>query len=281
MSPLIMSVILDANFGPIHNDPQLSRLYACLEDVPPDDLRRPVSINAVAASLRLPYETVRRRVGRLARAGACVITPRGVLVPPRVIDNPAHMAAAIARYERLKAFYFELKALNVLEGIAPRPPEGLTHARPPVRAANRLISEYTLRVMDAIMRRLGDPLTGLILLEMGRANAEHLTPEQQAQEIPMSDAERKPIPTLTLAKRLGLPPETVRRHVRALEERGFCRQVRGGRLAAVEQLVREGGGHGLAENLQNIQRLFTRCATLGVTGFWEDEAAAAGAGKDS
>ena len=76
VDPLILAVILEANIAPVTNDPQLAPKYAALDDPPPEDLRRAVSINAVAASLRLPYETVRRRVGRLAKLGACVITSR-------------------------------------------------------------------------------------------------------------------------------------------------------------------------------------------------------------
>lgn len=274
VDPLILSVIIEANIAPINQDPELSRRYATLDSPPPNELRRPVSINAVAASLRLPYETVRRRIAKMADTGIVVIAPRGVYVPTFAVDDPFRLAIATYRYERLRAFYAELKALRALDDIAVRPPEAPTYPAAPIRAANRVISEYTLRVIDQIMRRLGDPLTGLILLEMARGNVEQLPDGATRVDRPLPDAVRKPIPVLTLSKRLGLPPETTRRHVRRLEAEGFCRRVRGGRLAAVEQLGQnQDGVHGLGENLQNVQRLFARSAALGILAFWEDEAA--------
>jgi len=270
---LILSVIVEANIAPINQDPELSRRYATLDSPPPDELRRPVSINAVAASLRLPYETVRRRVSKMTDTGMAVVTPRGIYVPSFAVDDPFRLAIATVRYERLKAFYVELKALRALGGIAIRPLEAPTYPAQPIRAANRVISEYSLRVIDQIMRRLGDPLTGLILLEMARGNAEHLPSDATRIDRPMPDFLRKPMPVLVLSKRLGLPAETTRRHVRRLEAEGFCRRVRGGRLAALEQLGQgEDGTHALSDNLHNVQRLFAKAAALGILAYWEDEA---------
>jgi len=125
------------------------------------------------------------------------------------------------------------------------------------------------------MRAVGDPLSGLVLLEMGRANAAGLDPIDLQVEGPIPDSRRTPVSVLELSRRVGLPAETVRRHVAKLEAEGLCRRVKGGRLAAVEKLMRgapETGG-GLAENLQNLQRLFARSAQLGILAHWEAEAA--------
>jgi DNA-binding Lrp family transcriptional regulator len=268
VDPLILTVVLEANVAVVSQDAELQHRYAALDSPPPDEVRRPVSVSAVAASLRMPYETVRRRIARLAQAGACTITPKGVLISAARVSDPAYVLIATARYERLKRFYFEVRDLVPQAGPAAAPPL----AAPPVRIANRLISEYMLRIIDLMMRRLGDPVTGLILLEMGRANAEHLGGGAVDVEAPMPDAARIPIRTLTLARRLGLPPETVRRHVARLEAEGLCRKVAGGRLAALEPLSREETGvHGLGDNLANVQRLIGKLAALGVTAFWEAE----------
>ena len=277
IAPLILSVVLEANMAPVTQDPVLSARYGTLDEGMPDELRRPVSINAVAGSLQLPYETVRRRVGQLAENGALTITPRGLVVPGALINNPFYLLTAVARYERLKAFYFELKGLGAMESAALRPNDVPTYPSAPVRAANRLVSEYVLRVVETVMRGVGDPVSGLLLLEMGRANAARLDAIDLQVEGPIPDSRRAPISMLALSKRAGLPAETVRRHVKKLEADGFCRNVRGGKLAAVEQLMRgdpERGG-GLAENLQNLQRLFAKCASMGVIAYWEAEAEAA------
>jgi len=272
LTPLINTVIIEANVALINQDPELSRRYAALDAPPPDELRRPISINAVAASLALPYETVRRRVAAGIAAGSCVATAKGVYVPASALQGPAWTAIAVARYERLRTFYFELKALSALDGVSLALPGAPTFDGRPVRAGNRAITEYTLRVMEGIMRRLGDPLTGFILLEMARANTEVTDRTHYGMDAPLPDELRAPVTTLTLARRLGLPPETVRRHVAKLDAVGFCRKAPGGRLAALEQLGQgPGGAHGLADNLQNVQRLVAKCAALGLVGYWEAE----------
>jgi DNA-binding Lrp family transcriptional regulator len=272
LAPLISWGIVEANVALVNQDPELSRRYAALDTPPPDDLRRPVSVNALAASLRLPYETVRRRVAAMTEAGMCVSTPKGVYVPTSVLSGPGYDALALGRYQRLKRFYAELQALSALGGVNLAPASAPRHERPPVRAANRAISEYMLRVVDEMMLRWGDPLPSILLMEMTRANVEATDPRRLAMDAPVPDAFRTPITVLELARRVGLPPETVRRHVAKLEAAGFCRREKGGRLAALEQLGRGGGNrHSLADMHANVQRLMARCAALGVIGYWQAE----------
>jgi DNA-binding Lrp family transcriptional regulator len=274
LTPLISTVIIEANVVLINQDPELSGRYAAVGAPPPDELRRPISINAVAASLALPYETVRRRVAAAIAEGTCVATPTGVYVPTAALQGPAWTAVAVGRYERLRAFYFDLKALGAFDVVGRAAPDAPVFDSRPVRAGNRAITEYILRVIEGIMRRIGDPLTGIILLEMARANAEVTDRAHHGMDAPLPDDLRAAVSTLTLARRLGLPPETVRRHVAKLDAIGLCRKAPGGRLAALEQLGRgPNGAHGLAENLQNVQRLFAKCAALGLVGYWEAEAA--------
>lgn len=271
LDPLILTLVLDVNVSGISQDPELQRRYAGIGDAPPDDIRRPVSISAVAASLRLPYETVRRRILRLAERDLCEITRDGVMVPSGAVNSPAYLWLATARYERLKRFYLDIKALGALGPLpAPADPRPLPAA--PVRLANRVISEYFLRFIDSVMRGLGDPLTGFLMLEVARANAEHLGPAEMARDGPIPDELRRPVRAHALARRVGLPSETVRRHLAKLDELGFCRKVDGGILAAIEQMDDRIEDGGLAENLINVNRLFGRLANLGVVAFWEAEA---------
>ena len=85
LDSLLAGAIIEANTHRLAHDPALQMAYAYTDTPPPDALRRPVSINALAASLRLPFETVRRHVRRLADLGICVATPQGVIVP----DSPS------------------------------------------------------------------------------------------------------------------------------------------------------------------------------------------------
>ena len=79
----------------IHANTTLLRLsngdrdYDALSGAPDDSLRRPVSVYAVARQLGLPYETVRRHVGKLMEEGRCLrLGPRGgVIVPADAIEQ--------------------------------------------------------------------------------------------------------------------------------------------------------------------------------------------------
>ena len=61
--------ILQANLSPVFDDPELQMRYGAVDAIVPDDLRRPVSVHALAVSLHMPYETTRRCVGRLIAKG--------------------------------------------------------------------------------------------------------------------------------------------------------------------------------------------------------------------
>ena len=66
---VVYLAILQANLGPVMEDHALSARYAGIDAVVPEDLRRPISVHALAGSLHMPYETTRRCVGRLIDKG--------------------------------------------------------------------------------------------------------------------------------------------------------------------------------------------------------------------
>ena len=101
----LINAISTASVARVSGDSDLDAHFATIEAPPPDEMRRPVSVNALAQSLRLPFETVRRRVGRLVRAGLLEIRPAGVIQSAAAVMDPAYLAQAVARYERLRRFY--------------------------------------------------------------------------------------------------------------------------------------------------------------------------------
>jgi DNA-binding Lrp family transcriptional regulator len=264
LQPLLLTVILEANQTRINQDPALQRTYGDLETAAPDELRRPVTFNAVAESLRLPFETVRRRVHGLARDGLCVIGPRGIYVPHAVVTSAAYNAVQSARYARLQGFHDAAVRLGVVARSAP--PAGPPQVSPPVRAADRVVAEYMLRVSDRMMGLTGGAVPGLVFLELACAN---LAGVSDAQLERPDLAERvTPIATLPLARRLGLARETTRRHVMALQARGFVRRHRRGLTAAIPDGARPELTAVASENLANVQRLFARLDQLGVRDHW-------------
>jgi DNA-binding Lrp family transcriptional regulator len=270
LDPVITWCIVEANVAAIYQDPVHSHRYATVDAPLPDALRRPISINAVAASLHLPFETVRRRVAEMTATGRCVATPKGVYAPYSALSGPNYDALAMLRYERLRAFYAELKALGALGEVDLHPEGAPRHEAPPVRAANRAILAYMMRVVDEVILRWRDPLRGLVFLEMIRANSERTDALQLAMDTPLPDAARTPVTVAALARRVGLPAETVRRHVARLEADGYCRRLSNGWLADLAQLDQgRGERRGLNRILSAAHFLMGRCAALGVIGYWE------------
>jgi len=271
---LLFAAIMSANMAPVSRDASLQLTYARLDDPAPDEVRRPVSINAVAHSLRIPFETARRRVRRMAKAGALEITPRGVFVPNSAIGGPAFIAAIFKRHERLELFYEVLKGAGALPDAAGAP-VAAAPGDPPVRITNRAIWEYVLRTIDELIALTGDALSALILLNIIRQNIAHLARAELAAWASNPDAVAHPVRVAGLAQQLGLSPETSRRYTIALEAAGFCRRTRRGLVAVAPPAIRPALDRAALDNLANVQRMFARLAQLGALDHWDATARAA------
>jgi hypothetical protein len=118
MAGLIFSAIVQANVMPIANDPKLGKTYGQMNAVPPDELRSPISVNALAESLGIPYETTRRHVNKLIKLGFCVkIGSRGVIVPAAIIASPTLMKSGLQQYSHLMHFLGQLKDIGLLDQV--------------------------------------------------------------------------------------------------------------------------------------------------------------------
>ena len=110
---VVLHAVMAANAGSFDEDPENARQYASLENVPPDSLRRPISVLAVANSLGMPYETVRRHVNRLVAQGRCVRVKGGVIFPASRVGGPASNAAIMTNMANLRRLYRALKRVGV------------------------------------------------------------------------------------------------------------------------------------------------------------------------
>ena len=72
---LVFFAIVSANVQNSSNTSVESHAYGGLDNAPPDEARRPVNTHALAQSLGLPYETIRRNVSKLIESGGCVRLP--------------------------------------------------------------------------------------------------------------------------------------------------------------------------------------------------------------
>jgi len=270
---LLLTSIVQANVTVIFRQADMNLAYAALASAPPDELRRPVSVNALASSLRLPFETVRRRVRNLVARDFCRLVEGGVIVPQSALTTPAYLTNAFAAYERLRTLYYELRDRGLIAGLPP-PTGAFGENQAPVRAVARLTSDYVLRVIDELMTLAGGLINGIVLLGVFRGNIEHLGPdaaERQAvaPDEALPDGVRRPVRLSTVARRVGLPAETARRHVADLARRGLVTKLPDGLMAPGEALGSAPVIAFATSNQANLQRLLAGLSQLGVLELWD------------
>jgi DNA-binding Lrp family transcriptional regulator len=270
LDALIVLAVVQANVTPLSRDPELQRAYAGYDEPPPDELRRPVSINAVAHSLRLPYETVRRRIARLARLGVCEVSVQGVVVPARELASPEHMAAMLVVWEQVRKLYCRLRDLGVLDealqAVGPAP-----DGPPPLRAVARVASDYMLRVVEHVSRELPGLVGGVVWLTVLRANAEPAPGAEagEAVEDLTADLRRRPVRVAEIARRLDAPQETIRRYAAELTAQGLLKRTQKGLVAPAEILARPKAVQLMRENFADLMRMFSGLAQFGVLAEWD------------
>lgn len=265
LDALLIAGVIEANINPLGHDPELQAAYARLDTPPPDELRRPVSVNALAASLRLPFETVRRHVKRLVAEGLCMMTPQGLYISTFVVDSPQFAATVKARYARVFEFYKDLLAVNAIEPL-PYTPLPADHPDAPVRAVARILSDWFFRTIDAFRLETPDPLTGLVLLEILWSGSEHLSAAEVEEVLRAgrtASGARRPVRVAHVARRLGVPYETTRRHVSWLLEHGICERIGSGVVTSEGFLQRPALHARARDNHANIRRMFRQLAALG------------------
>jgi DNA-binding Lrp family transcriptional regulator len=272
---LLLAVITQANVAPITRSRELQRRYATLDQPPPDELRRPVSINAVAASLRIPFETARRRIAKLRDDGIVMVTPKGVIVPTAPMTSPLYRAGAEVNYGLVRALYVRLAAIGMFQDVV-RAPAAFDDAARPVRLVIRLSSDYLLRLAEPVIKNVGDITTGLVFMDLIHANLEHLSddegPDGASGVLP--DEHRRPARAAILAARLGMPQETVRRHLNRLLATDRCERTADGYLVPGRVLARRPFVEYVLANQTNLQRLMTALGEYGVLAAWDREAQA-------
>lgn len=219
---LIVAAVLDANVAPIKHSPALQQAYAAVDQAPPEERRRPISMNALASSLHLPSETLRRRVRRLIASGVLVSTATGVLLSQSALESDAFQRLSLARYERLLRF---LATLSEHPDLAPSAAEALNALRPsapgraPVRLANRHLAEYVMRFIESMTQLTGDPVAALLLLHIGRANlARSLDPSPAFAGF--RTEQLSPIGAVRLARNTNLAAKVVDRRLQRLAAQG-------------------------------------------------------------
>jgi hypothetical protein len=109
---LVFIAITTANTAHLAEAPSLE--FTELDDVPPDQLRRPISVLALSESLQLPYETTRRYVGRLEALGLARRVGRaGVIVPSDTLEHPSTKERVQRSFADVQRFVAGLRRIGV------------------------------------------------------------------------------------------------------------------------------------------------------------------------
>ncbi|MEW5685567.1 MAG: winged helix-turn-helix domain-containing protein [Pseudomonadota bacterium] len=258
LDALIVMAVNQANIAPLTRDTDARYAYGGLSAPAPDESRRPVSIHAIAMSMQLPFETVRRRVHQLEEIGACRHDARGVIVPGAYLSSPAYLQDVVQAHGRMRRLYLDLADQGLLD---PLPASNyLPTDEAPVRAAARLLSDFLLRIADTLMRRTHDPVSGLIL---GAVIVASLSGQDDAG-VSASEA----------ARRLGLAGETVRRRLAQLHADGHCHRRPHARYATPLAPDDPAWEPFIGEIAATVQRLMAGLAERGVVESWTNPASA-------
>jgi hypothetical protein len=111
LDALICLAVVRGNLAQFLGDESFERAFGALDTVPPDEMRRPVTIRGLADFLDFPYETVRRNVLRLTEKGLLEKRAGGYVVPVEVArletwneiirDNTINVERLVRAYQRL------------------------------------------------------------------------------------------------------------------------------------------------------------------------------------
>ncbi|ODT88347.1 hypothetical protein [Phenylobacterium sp. SCN 70-31] len=251
---LILLAVGQANLGHLDRPHGPPASFAGYDDVLDPALLRPISVNALAASLGQPFETVRRRTAALRETGACAATDRGLVIPPERWMSDRRKAMAFAIGQQIQALAIGLQALGVLRTSM----NVTTLGRPWV--LTRLAADYCLRQLEAMSAHIPDPTVGVLLIHIIRVTTEHLddtyTEFTETEDLVQDDL-RRPASVATLASRAGIPGETVRRHVALLLARGWiARGPKGGYYLTREMLRAAPWPQARHDNIANLNRMF-------------------------
>jgi hypothetical protein len=144
--------------------------------------RRPISINAIAKSFSIPYETTRRAVSQLIAEGLCERVAGGVVVPPSVLQGemlrPATdgiCAALHGALNRLSAISFDFDRMAQMADIGSGAPPATLRRGAAVEPSADLVSwiatDCLLRSLEAFMPLWDDAASGFIFAGAMAANA--------------------------------------------------------------------------------------------------------------
>jgi biotin operon repressor len=253
---LIFAAITTANVAHIDDDEFLFSQWSALDTPPPNELRRPVSGYKISFEVALPRETVRRRTNSLLARGVLIQTADGFCTPTEAHASTAfttyahHTAVAAAEYFRAMEAIGKVSRGDLeLAAVGPVRPRMIT------RASHRL----TMAVIEAARRITEKDTISTALFLAVLINTLN-------GKLPGSKATAGPLSAVALSHSIGLPRETVRRHVRKMLDQGLLAYLGHGLVVPDETLKRSRTDKAFNIILEHAEAFVSRCAMAGVAG---------------
>lgn len=261
---LILLALFQTNYGRLREE-DVRALIEGENGVAPT----PASVNAIAQSLKLPYETVRKRVAALRADGVCELRKGSLLITPAQLQADRYQWQAHVVWSNVRALYLDLADLGVLRPIAPGPEVG----SPPLFDVLRLAGEFSLRQFEVLIAVSTNPALGVMLLNILRASSEHLddtfTEISEEGDVVRDDLKR-PVSVSMVASRCGLTVETARRNIATLVEQGWLERAAGGGVLAPHDKLSAGPWPEARRlNLVHLNRLVEGLNAVGALPFWQ------------
>ncbi|MBV9044312.1 MAG: hypothetical protein JO294_04250 [Alphaproteobacteria bacterium] len=240
----------------------LTHQYRELDNLPPDSLRRPITVLALSNSLHMPYETVRRHVRILSQSGSCVSVPRkGWYVPAHALGRSQMLAELAALWPSLLKFVDDLRGFGFdFAPVRHRLPQTVpcvpTDEPPPnIRPMVRVAMDFVLRCVEMMgILHERDFLAGLVFAAVWARHVLEGGANARASTAGSSWTRTEPIAASVIAKDLGLPYETIRRAVLRLASAGHLEREEGGVVMSASELESGRIAWALAQLCQQVAR---------------------------
>jgi DNA-binding Lrp family transcriptional regulator len=231
--------------------------------LPDTERRQAISVNALAASLSRPFETVRRHVNALLDQGLCVRTPAGVTTPAEVHERAAiaalfrvHHDTLVRLIEDMVAFGMPLPETRPQIGYEWH--TGLAAAHDVLLTgiefhAAHFDSWLDMVLLGTVMCANARPFTYDRAVSLSYSDFTRLPPESL----------RAPVPASAIARALGLPPSTIQRRVNAMILAGKLHRRQGGLMVSEAALNAQPAIEDSRTSTDHTRQIFTRLAAGG------------------
>ncbi|MES2443866.1 MAG: ArsR family transcriptional regulator [Pseudomonadota bacterium] len=222
-----------------------------------------ISINALAASMSRPFETVRRHTNALLDAGLCRRTPSGVMTPADVYQRPAIAGLFRMHHDTLVRLIEDMVTFDV--PLPETRPQIVYDWHTGLAAAHDIL-------LTGIEFHAAQFRSWLDMILLGTVLCANARPFTYDREITMAYAEftrlppdnlRAPVAASAIARVLGLPASTVQRRVNIMIESGQLQRRQGGLMVTQAALNHPPAVEDSRTATDHTRQIFTRLAAGG------------------